>query len=328
MRGETALACDCQNGSTDSGLFGGSVGEGNAHFIQPSRMRSVTVWVLVLLPGVCGAAGRSAQVVSGTVGGSLTAHCKYSQYSKGNNHYWCKQVLGFSCAKAIESKGSRREVKQGRYSIKDNPATLTFTVTMRGLRKNDSGLYWCVSKVLGHDKKEEVKVTVLSSATKKPSTNKSLTNMILPAAPSASSITSMSHPEERNPTPYTITALSLPGEATTEVHSTTVDASEDPASSPAPGTLLQSLAPAALLALIPLAAIGACERRKRNKSLDGAGGQSDGDTSLPDLPSKHIMENPQYVTVGNPAAGGRNTVYSMVERGPASATSDPGGLKA
>ncbi|XP_069460736.1 CMRF35-like molecule 6 [Ambystoma mexicanum] len=286
-------------------------------------MRSVTVWVLVLLPGVCGAAGRNAQAVSGTVGGSLTAHCKYSQYSKGYNHYWCKQVLGVTCRKAIESKGSRREVKQGRYSIKDNPATLTFTVTMRGLRESDSGLYWCGSKRPGYDQKEEVKVTVLSSATKKLSTNKSLTNTILPDEPSAPSITSMSHPKERNPTPYTITAMGLLGEATTEVHSTAMDASEDPASSPAPGTLLQSLAPAALLALIPLAAIGACIRRKRNKSLDGAGVQSDGDTSLPDLPSKHIMENPQYVTVGNPAAGGRDPVYSMVERGPASATADP-----
>ncbi|XP_070630245.1 CMRF35-like molecule 8 isoform X3 [Bos indicus] len=43
----------------------------------------------------------------------------------------------------VETTESEREVTRGQVSIRDSPANLTFTVTLKSLREKDAGTYWC-----------------------------------------------------------------------------------------------------------------------------------------------------------------------------------------
>ncbi|XP_014383562.1 PREDICTED: CMRF35-like molecule 6, partial [Myotis brandtii] len=82
--------------------------------------------------------------VTGTVGGSLSVQCRYEKKYTDHNKYWCKGPwLPSLTKKTVESTESEREVRSGRVSIRDHPATLTFTVTLESLTESDEGTYRC-----------------------------------------------------------------------------------------------------------------------------------------------------------------------------------------
>ncbi|XP_035864963.1 CMRF35-like molecule 8 [Phyllostomus discolor] len=98
--------------------------------------------LLLWVPGCLALSG--PRTVRGTVGGSLSVQCRYKEEFRGNEKYWC----GRSCSilrrnKIVETTGPEREVRDGRVSIRDHPANLTFTVTMENLTEADGGTYWC-----------------------------------------------------------------------------------------------------------------------------------------------------------------------------------------
>ncbi|XP_019838066.2 CMRF35-like molecule 6 [Bos indicus] len=62
----------------------------------------------------------------------------------------------------VETTESEREVRRGRVSIRDRPASLTFTVTLESLREEDSGTYGCGIYVpLSRDPTFQVEVSVI-----------------------------------------------------------------------------------------------------------------------------------------------------------------------
>ncbi|XP_070630237.1 CMRF35-like molecule 6 isoform X3 [Bos indicus] len=62
----------------------------------------------------------------------------------------------------VETTESEREVRRGHVSIRDHPASLTFTVTLENLREEDAGTYWCGIDVLStFDPIFEVEVSVI-----------------------------------------------------------------------------------------------------------------------------------------------------------------------
>ncbi|XP_013828115.2 PREDICTED: CMRF35-like molecule 8 isoform X2 [Capra hircus] len=94
--------------------------------------------LLLWVPGCLSLSGPSR--VTGIVGGSLNVECQYREKFMSNKKYWCKS----SCLwKTVETRESAREVRRGRVSIRDHPASLTFTVTLESLREEDAGKYWC-----------------------------------------------------------------------------------------------------------------------------------------------------------------------------------------
>ncbi|XP_037664702.1 CMRF35-like molecule 8 [Choloepus didactylus] len=97
--------------------------------------------LLLWVPGCLALSGPST--VTGTVGGSLSVQCHYEEESKTLNKYWCRKRLLVPCTKIVETEKSEREVRSGRVSIRDRPANLTFTVTVRDLTMEDEGEYWC-----------------------------------------------------------------------------------------------------------------------------------------------------------------------------------------
>ncbi|XP_059527073.1 polymeric immunoglobulin receptor-like isoform X2 [Myotis daubentonii] len=110
-------------------------------------LRSGVTWLpsallLLQVPGCLTLSG--PEQVTGTVGGSLSVQCRYERQFKENNKYWCKSpCLASLRTKIVETTKSEREVRSGRVSIRDHPATLTFTVTLESLTESDGGTYRC-----------------------------------------------------------------------------------------------------------------------------------------------------------------------------------------
>ncbi|XP_036198004.1 uncharacterized protein LOC118672438 isoform X2 [Myotis myotis] len=108
-------------------------------------LRSGSTWLpsallLLQVPGCLSLSGPGH--VTGTVGGSLSVQCRYEKEFKENNKYWCKSpCLASLRTKIVETTESEREVRRGRVSIRDHPATLTFTVTLESLTEGDGGTY-------------------------------------------------------------------------------------------------------------------------------------------------------------------------------------------
>lgn len=81
--------------------------------------------------------------VTGTTGDSLTIRCRYEKDYKGYNKYWCRGQHDTDCNKIVETRGTEREERNGRVSIRDDADDLTLTVTMKNLNAADAGSYWC-----------------------------------------------------------------------------------------------------------------------------------------------------------------------------------------
>nr|XP_042139012.1 CMRF-35-like molecule 4 isoform X2 [Peromyscus maniculatus bairdii] len=96
--------------------------------------------LLLQVPGCVPLRGPSK--VTGTVGESLSVRCQYEEKYKTNNKYWCRVSLLPSCKEIVRTRASK-EAGNGRVSIRDHPATLTFTVTLENLTLEDAGTYKC-----------------------------------------------------------------------------------------------------------------------------------------------------------------------------------------
>ncbi|XP_047561918.1 uncharacterized protein LOC125086646 isoform X1 [Lutra lutra] len=117
-----------------------AVGDVCAADMTPGDGRSWLPAALLLLhvPGCWSLRGPTS--VTGTVGGSLSVQCQYEEKFKENVKYWCKTPCMRDIVKTEEAD---KEVRSGRVSIRDQPANLTFTVTLENLTEGDTGTYRC-----------------------------------------------------------------------------------------------------------------------------------------------------------------------------------------
>nr|XP_048302135.1 LOW QUALITY PROTEIN: CMRF35-like molecule 8 [Myodes glareolus] len=164
-----------------------------------SRLASA-VWLpklllllLFWLPGCVPLRGPST--VTGAVGESLSVRCQYGKKYKSNNKYWCRvpSLLLLQCNDIVKTRGSN-EARNGRVSIRDHPATLTFTVTMENLTREDEGTYMCGvdirfmnGSLFGFDDSFKVVVSVVSR--KYPASTQG--TFPVPTSPATSLITSL-----------------------------------------------------------------------------------------------------------------------------------------
>nr|XP_012415723.1 PREDICTED: CMRF35-like molecule 6 [Odobenus rosmarus divergens] len=94
--------------------------------------------LLLQVPGCWCLSGPTS--VTGTVGGSLSVQCQYEEKFREIAKYWCKSpCLG----DIVKIEKSDKEVRNGRVSIRNHPANLTFTVTLENLTEGDAGTYRC-----------------------------------------------------------------------------------------------------------------------------------------------------------------------------------------
>ncbi|XP_054449068.1 CMRF35-like molecule 8 [Pteronotus mesoamericanus] len=98
--------------------------------------------LLLWVPGCLSLSG--PRHVTGTVGGTLSVQCRYQEKYAENKKYWCRNpCFILRRSKIVETTEAEREVRTGRVSIRDDPANLTFTVTLKNLKKDDADTYWC-----------------------------------------------------------------------------------------------------------------------------------------------------------------------------------------
>lgn len=77
--------------------------------------------------------------MNGTEGGSLTVQCRYEKEFTENFKYWSKKEDLFKWNTWWTTDPERN----GHVSIRDHPANLTFTVTLKNLTKDDEDTYVC-----------------------------------------------------------------------------------------------------------------------------------------------------------------------------------------
>ncbi|XP_003495758.1 CMRF-35-like molecule 4 [Cricetulus griseus] len=107
--------------------------------------RVMAVWLpssllLLQVPGCVPLRGPSS--MTGTVGESLRVQCQYEEKHKAYSKYWCRVSRLRSCQNTVKTRASK-EARNGRVSIRDDPATLTFTVTLDNLTLEDADTYMC-----------------------------------------------------------------------------------------------------------------------------------------------------------------------------------------
>ncbi|KAB0391989.1 hypothetical protein E2I00_002064, partial [Balaenoptera physalus] len=85
-----------------------------------------------------------AQHLQKVAGQTLSVRCQYPPKARTYEQKgWCKEVSALKCTRLIASFGPRMLAQASRFSIWHNPGSGFFTVTMTGLREEDSGHYWC-----------------------------------------------------------------------------------------------------------------------------------------------------------------------------------------
>ncbi|XP_044103434.1 CMRF35-like molecule 6 [Neovison vison] len=96
--------------------------------------------LLLQVPGFVSQFLSSPISLVGTVGQSVSVICPYEKIYENNTKYWCKSPCLW---KTVETAVPDVEAWNGRVSIRDISATLSFRVTMRNLREEDAGTYLC-----------------------------------------------------------------------------------------------------------------------------------------------------------------------------------------
>ncbi|XP_062338085.1 polymeric immunoglobulin receptor isoform X1 [Osmerus eperlanus] len=82
-------------------------------------------------------------------GRSVTIPCHYEPQYAGYVKYWCRGRMREICTSLARTDTPRSSASEEQVAIFDDPVQLVFTVTMRELKEDDSGWYWCGVEVGG-----------------------------------------------------------------------------------------------------------------------------------------------------------------------------------
>uniref|UniRef100_A0A671FA59 Ig-like domain-containing protein n=1 Tax=Rhinolophus ferrumequinum TaxID=59479 RepID=A0A671FA59_RHIFE len=120
----------------------------------------VLLWGCLVLPGYGALVG--PKEIRGFEGGTVSLQCTYREELRKNKKYWCRKSGLFlsRCSDPIYIDDGQ-EKTEGRVSVQDSPQELTLHVTLRKLRVEDTGKYWCGVKILGLDETFLVSLIVL-----------------------------------------------------------------------------------------------------------------------------------------------------------------------
>ncbi|XP_049325897.1 CMRF35-like molecule 1 isoform X2 [Astyanax mexicanus] len=81
--------------------------------------------------------------VKGHVGQTVNISCKYPQSLSSKPKFLCRRRSTVDCYYTASVKESKRWIKEGKFSLYDEKARKTFTVSISRVTEGDSGEYWC-----------------------------------------------------------------------------------------------------------------------------------------------------------------------------------------
>ncbi|XP_056128062.1 CMRF35-like molecule 5 isoform X2 [Rhinichthys klamathensis goyatoka] len=143
-------------------------------------MKIIWTFTLMMIPGVV-----SSMSVTGYSGGEVNITCKYDEGYTENTKYFCKGQWP-DCTDQIKTDIKDRWFNNGRFSLYDNTRSAVFTVTIRDLREEDSGTYYCgVDIPKEKDPHTEVNLKVLTET----NPHRTTSSFKAPAITSASPVT-------------------------------------------------------------------------------------------------------------------------------------------
>ncbi|XP_046728002.1 CMRF35-like molecule 1 [Silurus meridionalis] len=107
---------------------------------------------------------KAESVYTGTEGGSVDISCKYPDGYLYTPKYLCRAPCTSSDV-LIKCEKADRVVSKGKYSLVNNVSGRCFSVTIKHLTLQDSGVYYCGLSKWGFDKLTKVKLTVSTVST-------------------------------------------------------------------------------------------------------------------------------------------------------------------
>ncbi|XP_041961024.1 uncharacterized protein LOC121719447 [Alosa sapidissima] len=243
--------------------------------------------------------------LSGYEGGEVQIICPYHPEDSEKIKFLCKDKCNKNNRPLIKSRKNSHTAIHGRFSLHDNTTAGVFTVTITGLKLEDSGKYWCGTN--------RTSVSIFDyyttlQVTPKPAPLKT------PPPPSSSSSSSPSSSFTTSSRPSAIPASPPPPPPPPPQTSPPSRSDSVSTASSSPGAVVVVcvvLTAAALLLLI----IVCMQRRKRTRErLNAADGETAGNTQVPltDRTYEEIKDprapQPTEATDTNP-----NTVYVMAQ---------------
>ncbi|KAK1172189.1 CMRF35-like molecule 3, partial [Acipenser oxyrinchus oxyrinchus] len=102
----------------------------------------------------------TSNLITGSKGGSASVSCQYAQLYTEHVKYWCRGREWASCEILVRT--DTPQTGGEKVSISDDKGKLPrfFTVTVRGLEKNDTGWYWCAIQKAAADERILLYLTV------------------------------------------------------------------------------------------------------------------------------------------------------------------------
>ncbi|XP_016367278.1 polymeric immunoglobulin receptor-like [Sinocyclocheilus rhinocerous] len=122
-------------------------------------MKIIWTFTLLMIPGVL-----SSISVTGYSGGGVSITCRYDRGYTVNAKYFCRGQWS-ECTDLIktDTKNGEKWVDSGRFSLYDDTRAAVFTVTIRDLSEEDSGMYQCAADISwAKDFYSEVNLNVLT----------------------------------------------------------------------------------------------------------------------------------------------------------------------
>ncbi len=100
--------------------------------------------------------------MTGYSGGGVRIKCRYKEGYTDNAKYFCKGPWSM-CTDQIETNPKHKWVDSERFSLYDDTTAAVFTVTIRDLSEQDSGMYYCVTDIYAKiDSNTEVNLKVIT----------------------------------------------------------------------------------------------------------------------------------------------------------------------
>ncbi|XP_042587645.1 polymeric immunoglobulin receptor-like isoform X2 [Cyprinus carpio] len=120
-------------------------------------MKIIWTFSLLMIPGVL-----SSISVTGYSGGGVIITCRYEGKYTANEKYFCKEET-LTCSDLIKTGIKNQWFKSGGFSLYDNTSTAVFTVILKDLSEQDSGMYKCgVDKSKSPDSYTKVNLNVVT----------------------------------------------------------------------------------------------------------------------------------------------------------------------